>query len=86
MRIQMPTAPAKASSFRLVRQSRTGIEIRDEDGRIFAFMLNPAHTGLVDCRRPNEDSRYDIYRGVARRFAETHAHAAGLIWCPSAAA
>ncbi|MBX9740613.1 MAG: hypothetical protein K2X62_11095 [Beijerinckiaceae bacterium] len=86
MRLESTASTTSVAPFRIVRQGRTGVEIRHESGLVFAFMLNSAHTGLVDCRRPAETSQHEQHRAAARRFAESRAHAAGLIWCPSAAA
>ena len=71
--------------FEVISESRCGLEVRHEGGAIFAFMLNAAHTGLVECRRPFEGADHEILRASARRFAERHAHEAGLIFCPKVA-
>ncbi|MDB5641723.1 MAG: hypothetical protein JWN07_1040 [Hyphomicrobiales bacterium] len=76
---------ASTASFEVIGESRCGLEVRHRDGAIFAFMLNAAHTGLVDCRRPYEGADHELYRAAARRFAQTHAHEAGLIFCRKAA-
>lgn len=72
---------APKPSFHLLREGRCGIEIRHQDGAIFAFMLNSTRTGLIDCRRPYESADHELYRAAARRFAERHAHDKGLIFC-----
>jgi hypothetical protein len=74
-----------AASFEVIGESRCGLEVRHQDGAIFAFMLNATHTGLVDCRRPYEGADHELYRAAARRFAQAHAHQAGLIFCRKAA-
>ncbi len=76
------TADVVDAPFQILRQSACGIEIRHDDGPIFAFTLNSAHTGLIECRRPYEGAEHEIYRAAARRFAERNAHLAGLIFCP----
>lgn len=86
MRFEPTVSPTSVSPFRTLRHGRTGTEIRHEDGLVYAFMLNPTRTGLVECRRPTETSKHDLHRAAARRFAERLAHADGLIWLPSAAA
>jgi hypothetical protein len=48
-------------------------------------MLNAAHTGLVDCRRPYESADHELYRAAARRFAQAHAHETGMIFCAKVA-
>ena len=74
-----------AAPFEVISESRCGLEVRHQDGAIFAFVLNPAHTGLVECRRPYEGADHEIYRAGARRFAQAHADKAGLIFCPATA-
>jgi hypothetical protein len=78
-------APAASAQFEVISEGRCGLEIRHQDGAIFAFTLNASHTGLSECRRPYEGADHAIYRAAARRFAEAHAHRAGLIFCPRAA-
>jgi len=80
-----PGLPPSTAPFDVISASRCGLEVRHRDGAIFAFMLNPAHTGLVECRRPYEGADHELYRAAARRFAQAHAHEAGLIFCPKAA-
>lgn len=79
-------AAPRSMRFHLVRQGRTGIEVLHADGTVYCFMPNPSRTGLVDCLRANELPGQDDTRDAARYFAETHAHEAGLIFCPRAAA
>jgi hypothetical protein len=80
-----PARAASSAPFEVINASRCGLEVRHRDGAIFAFMLNAAHTGLVECRRPYEGADHELYRAAARRFAQAHAHEAGLIFCPRAA-
>jgi hypothetical protein len=79
-----PGLPSGAP-FEVVGASRCGLEVRHQDGAIFAFMLNAAHTGLVDCRRPYESADHELYRAAARRFAQAHAHETGMIFCAKVA-
>lgn len=79
--VQAPSA----APFEIIAASRCGLEVRHQDGAIFAFTLNAAHTGLVECRRPYEGADHELYRAAARRFAQAHAHEAGLIFCPKVA-
>ena len=71
-----------AAPFEVINESRCALEVRHQDGAIFAFVLNPAHTGLVECRRPYEGADHEIYRAGARRYAQAYADKAGLIYCP----
>jgi hypothetical protein len=77
--------PCAAAPFEVISESRCGLEVRHRDGAIFAFVLNAAHTGLVECRRPYEGADHEMYRAGARRFAQAHADKAGLIFCPTTA-
>jgi hypothetical protein len=80
-----PALGCDAAPFEVISESRCGLEVRHQDGAIFAFVLNPAHTGLVECRRPYEGTDHEIYRAAARRFAQAHADKVGLIYCPKEA-
>jgi hypothetical protein len=76
--------PGTAETFRILRQGRC-IEVQHESGAIFAFLLNSARTGLIECRRPSDRPEHEVYRDAARRFCERVAHEAGLIFQPKAA-
>ena len=76
-----PRLPQSDAPFEVISEGRWGLEVRHQDGAIFAFMRNATHTGLVDCRRPYESADHELYRAAARRFAQKHAAEAGLIFC-----
>jgi hypothetical protein len=70
--------------FRVLRQGRC-IELEHEGGATFAFLLNSARTGVIECRRPSEHPDYETFRVAAHRFCARIAHEAGLIFHPRAA-